>query len=88
MKVCLHPHPTCPEVSLGRSGWKAAQLRGTLGLLVDGWLNRSQQCAQMDKKADGILVCIRSGVTSRRRGKILPLYSALLRLYLKYCVHI
>ncbi|GAB0203224.1 mitochondrial enolase superfamily member 1 [Grus japonensis] len=69
---------------LGEEWIESSPEEKDLGVLIDEKLNMIRQCAL----ANRVLGCIKRGVTSRSREVILPLYSALVRPHLEYCIQL
>ncbi|CAM4576074.1 unnamed protein product [Caretta caretta] len=71
---------------LGTHHLEVTEEEKDLGILVDHRMSMSRQCDMAVKKANAVLGCIRRGISSRYKQVLVPLYKALVRPHLEYCV--
>ncbi|CAM5122864.1 unnamed protein product [Eretmochelys imbricata] len=71
---------------LGTHQLEVTEEEKDLRVLVDHRMTMSHQCDMAVKKANAVLGCIRRGISSRDKEVLVPLYKALMRPHLEYCV--
>ncbi|PKU36950.1 pol- hypothetical protein [Limosa lapponica baueri] len=76
------------QYGLGDEGIENSPDEKDLGVLVDEKLDRRQQCVLAAQQANCVPGCIKSSVASRSWEVIPPLYSALTRRHLEYCIQL
>ena len=78
-----------PSANTGQKEWiESSPDEKDLRVLVEEKLNMSQECPLAAPKDYSILSSIKSRVTSKLREVILPLYSALVRSHLEFCIQL
>ncbi|CAM4548729.1 unnamed protein product [Lepidochelys olivacea] len=71
---------------LGTHQLEVTEEEKDLGVLIDHRMTMSRQRDVAAEKANTVLGCIRQGITSREKEVLVPLYKALVRPHLQYCV--
>ena len=76
---CLH--------RLGKEPLKSSPVEKDLGVLEDENLDMSHQCVLVARKVNCVLGCIKKKGSQEGEGEVIvPIYSALVRPHLEYCV--
>jgi len=57
---------------LGKEWLQSCPAEKDLGMLDGSWLHMSQLCAQVARRDNGILACMRNSVASKTRKVIVP----------------
>jgi len=89
---CVVTHMGCNKTNfqymMGTQKLKDIQVERDLGVLVDNKLNFNEQCSKAVKEANSALGMIRRNIKTKSKEIVIPLYKALVRPKLEYCVQL
>ena len=85
---CLHPGHGNTGVNYAMGGTILCKTvkEYDLGVTLNDNMNVSEQCIIAASKGNQIILMIRRNITYKEKGFIVPMYKAIVRSHLEYCI--
>ena len=86
---CLHTGPgnTGMNYEMGETILSKTMKENDLGVSMNANMKVAEQCRIAASKGNQVLGMIRRNITYQEKSLIVPLYKAIVRTHLEYCIH-